>query len=275
MGGEMNGGVLRLAMPPRGGNSKRANRPIGKNTLSTAPTDYYNRIEGYAQKIRNTRDVRDIIGILDEALNETRALHTASEMAIVHQQVVRAEQRIEHLKSQLELVNRLVREDQLTGALNRRGLDDALEREAARAKRAGSCLCVALIDIDNFKKINDTFGHQVGDIVLVHLVAIIKETIRGNDLIGRYGGEEFLLLLPDSRLDEAVAVMGRLQRELAAKPISWARQQLLVTFSAGVAAYGPGETLEALIARADAALYEAKRVGKDRVMVASQEPISK
>ena len=269
MGSEMNGSVLRLATPPRGANSKRANRPIGKGTLSTAPSDYYNRIEVYAQKIRKTRDVRDIIGILDEALNETRALHTASEMAIVHQQVIRAEQRIEQLKSQLELVNRLVREDQLTGALNRRGLDDALEREAARAKRAGSCLCVALMDIDNFKNINDSFGHQVGDIVLVHLVAIIKETIRSNDLIGRYGGEEFLLLLPDSRLDEALAVMGRLQCELAAKPISWARQRLLVTFSAGVAVYSPGETLEALINRADAALYEAKRVGKDRVIVAS------
>ena len=269
MESEMNAGVLRLATRPRAESSKRTNRTPGRSTLSTAPTDYYRRIEVYAQKIRATQDVRDIIGILDEALNETRALHTANEMAIARQQVVRAEQRIEHLKGELELVNRLVREDQLTGALNRRGLDDALEREAARARRNGTFLCVALIDIDNFKKINDAFGHQVGDIVLVHLVAIIKETIRGNDLIGRYGGEEFLLLLPDSRLDEAVAVMDRLQRELAAKPISWAKQQLLVTFSAGVAVLGASETLEVLINRADAALYEAKRVGKDRIIVAS------
>jgi diguanylate cyclase len=241
----------------------------GKHVLATAPTDYYNRIENYAQKIRATQDVRDIIGILDEALNETRALHTANEMAIVRQQVVLAEQRIEQLKSELELVTKLVREDQLTGALNRRGLDDALEREIARAERAAAPLCIALVDIDNFKRINDTYGHQVGDIVLVHLVAIIRETIRANDLIGRYGGEEFLLLLPDSRLEEAVAVMGRLQREFARKPIVWGNQQLLVTFSAGVAARDAGENERSLVSRSDKALYEAKRGGKDRVIVAA------
>lgn len=268
MASDMNRGVLQLATPLRAGGPKRAARMPGGPSLAAAPAEYYKRIENYAQKIRETTDVRDIIGILDEALNETRALHTANEMAIVRQQVVLAEQRIEHLKSELELVNKLVREDQLTGALNRRGLDDALEREAARAERANTPLCIALIDIDNFKRINDAFGHQVGDIVLVHLVAIIKETIRTNDLIGRYGGEEFLLLLPDSRIDEAVAVMGRLQRELAGKTISWGTQQLLVTFSAGVAARGAGETIEALINRADHALYEAKRAGKDRVVVA-------
>ena len=237
--------------------------------LATAPAEYYSRIENYAQKIRQTEDVRAIIAILDEALNETRALHTANEMAMVRQQVVLAEQRIENLKSELELVNRLVREDQLTGALNRRGLDDALQREVARAKRAGTFVCIALIDIDNFKKINDAYGHQVGDIVLVHLVAIIRETVRTNDLIGRFGGEEFMLVLPDSRLDEAAAVLTRLQRRLAERQISWANKQLLVTFSGGVAAHRPGESLDELIKRADQALYEAKRVGKDRVIVSS------
>ena len=269
MASDMNQGAMQLAALSRTGGRTRSSRTSRGLSLATAPTDYYNRIENYAQRIRETQDVRAIIGILDEALNETRALHTANEMAIVRNQVVLAEQRIEHLKGELELVNKLVREDQLTGALNRRGLDDSLAREAARAERSGTFLCIALIDIDNFKKINDAYGHQVGDIVLVHLVAIIKETIRTNDLIGRYGGEEFLLLLPDSRLDEAVAVMNRLQRELAAKPISWAKQRLLVTFSAGVAARVPGEDVETLINRADHALYEAKRVGKDRIIVAS------
>ncbi len=268
MASDTNRGVLQLATPLRPGGPKRAARMPDGRSLSAAPAEYYKRIEIYAQKIRETQDVRGIIGLLDEALSETRALHTANEMAIVRQQVVLAEQRIEHLKAELELVNKLVREDQLTGALNRRGLDDALEREAARADRGGTSLCIALIDIDNFKKINDAFGHQVGDIVLVHLVAIIRETIRANDLIGRYGGEEFLLLLPDSRIDVATAVMARLRRELAGKPISWGKQQLLVTFSAGVATRAPDEAIEALIHRADQALYEAKRVGKDRVIVA-------
>jgi diguanylate cyclase len=260
--------VLRLATPPRADGPKPAVRTRGERRLPADTDDYYNRIKIYAQKIRETNDIGDIIAILDQALGQTRALHTADEVAIARRQVVTAEQRIEQLKSELELVNKLVREDQLTGALNRRGADDALAREAARAERNGTPLCIALIDIDNFKKINDSFGHQVGDIVLVHLVAIIMETIRTNDLIGRYGGEEFLVLLPDSRLDEAVAVMGRLQRELAAKPISWGNQALLVTFSAGVAARNSGEKEPSLVGRADKALYEAKRAGKDRVMVA-------
>ena len=269
MASESNRSFLHLATPPRPENAKRAIRVNSARDLATAPTEYYGRIEAYAQKIRETQDVRDIIGILDEALNETRALHTANEVAIVRQQVVLAEGRIEQLKRELEAVNRLVREDQLTGALNRRGLDDALARESARAERANTPLCVALLDIDNFKVINDTHGHQVGDIVLVHLVAIIMKTLRSNDLIGRYGGDEFLLLLPDSRLEEAAAIMNRLRRAFTRMPITWGDRQLLVTFSAGVAARNRGEADADLISRADQALYEAKHVGKDRFIVAS------
>lgn len=266
MAGDKSRAALRLASPPR---QKQAARLSGARNQPANTDDYYKRIEDYAQQIRNTSEVGDIIAILDQALCQTRALHTADEVAIARKQVLTAEQRIEQLKGELELVSKLVHEDQLTGALNRRGLDDALAREAARAERKGSPLCIALIDIDNFKKINDSYGHQVGDVVLVHLVSIIKETIRSNDLIGRYGGEEFLLLLPDSRIDEATAVTARLQRELAHKSVSWGNKQLQVTFSAGVATRQAGESDAALIQRADQALYEAKRVGKDRIIVAA------
>jgi len=235
----------------------------------TSRADYSSRIEGYAQKIRQTNDVSDIISLLEDALRETHALHTANEVELVRQQVLHAEQRIEHLKAELELVNKLVREDQLTGALNRRGLDDALMRESARADRGSAPLCIALIDLDNFKKVNDTFGHQAGDAVLAHLVGIVIETIRSNDLIGRYGGEEFMLILPDARIDEAAAVMSRLQRGLASRPLAWGSSQLEVTFSAGLTLRRPGDTEVALINRADQALYEAKRVGKNRIIVAS------
>ncbi len=240
----------------------------GKNAPPSR-ADYSSRIEGYAQKIRQTSDVSDIISLLEDALRETHALHTANEVEQVRQQVVHAENRIAHLKAELELVNKLVREDQLTTALNRRGLDDALMRESARAGRNGRPLCIALIDLDNFKKVNDSFGHPAGDAVLVHLVAIVKETIRSNDLIGRYGGEEFMLILPDARIEEATAVMSRLQRGLAAKPLVWGDRQLEVTFSAGIALLRPGDTEITLINHADQALYEAKRVGKNRVIVAS------
>ena len=262
-------GGLRLASSsarPVFGPAQYANAAM---TLPPSPAEYSSRIEGYARKIRQTSDVGDIISLLEDALRETHALHTANEVEVVRQQVLRAENRIEHLKAELELVNKLVREDQLTTALNRRGLDDALMRESARADRSGAPLCIALIDLDNFKKVNDTFGHQAGDAVLVHLVSIVKETLRSNDLIGRYGGEEFMLILPDARIDEAVAVMTRLQRGLAAKPLAWGSGQLEVTFSAGVTLRRPGDTEASLINHADQALYEAKRVGKNRIIVAS------
>ena len=229
---------------------------------------YYARIEEYAHRIRGTEDVSGIIGLLEEALRETRALHTAHEVAEARLQLVTAEDRIERLKSELELVNQLVREDQLTGALNRRGLEHALAREAVRADRKASALCLALIDLDDFKRLNDGYGHQAGDCVLVHLVALIRDTIRGNDLIGRYGGEEFLLVLPDSGVEESSAVMNRLRDRLHERPLLWDSDRLRVSFSAGIAERHKGEDQDSVIARADKALYEAKRLGKNRVMVA-------
>jgi len=240
-----------------------------KTAAPPSPAEYSSRIEGYAQKIRQTSDVSDIISLLEDALRETHALHTANEVELVRQQVIHAENRIERLKAELELVNKLVREDQLTGALNRRGLDDALLRESARADRSRASLCIALLDLDNFKRVNDSYGHQAGDAVLVHLVSMVKETIRSNDLIGRYGGEEFMLILPDALIDEAVSVMVRLQRSLEARPLVFGNVQLDFTFSAGIALRRPGDSEVTLINQADQALYEAKRVGKNRVIVAS------
>ena len=229
--------VVHLAIPPASARRKAAAKAPAQSASTAA--EYFQRIELYAHKIRQTKNIDNIIETLEEALRETRALHTTNEMAAARQQVALAEQRIERLKSELELVTRLVREDQLTRALNRRGLEDALKREVARATRSDTPLCVAMIDIDNFKHLNDTHGHQAGDKVLVHLVEIIQDTLRTNDLIGRYGGEEFLVLLPGSPLEAACEVMQRLQTQLAQKPIVWENQELHVTFSVGVATLRP------------------------------------
>ena len=260
--------VVHLAIPPASTRRKVASKSPGP-IMSAPAAEYFQRIEVYAHKIRQTKNIDNIIETLEEALRETRALHTTNEMAAARQQVALAEQRIERLKSELELVTRLVREDQLTRALNRRGLEDALKREVARAARTETPLCVAMIDIDNFKNLNDTHGHLAGDRVLVHLVEIIQDTLRTNDLIGRYGGEEFLLLLPSSPLEAACEVMQRLQNQLAQKPIVWENQELRVTFSVGVAALRPEEIELDLINRADKAMYEAKRKGKNCVVIAA------
>jgi diguanylate cyclase len=156
--------------------------------------------------------------------------------------------------------------DPLTATLNRRGLDDAFRQDAARCDRHGSRLCVALIDLDDFKALNDRYGHPAGDRALVHVCALVRSTLRPTDRIGRIGGEEFLLLLADAGVDEAAAVMERIQGELAASPLLEGAAAISIAFSCGVAERSVREPFEPLVARADAALYQAKRSGKNRVV---------
>jgi diguanylate cyclase len=189
-------------------------------------------------------------------------------MIAARQDVQAAENRIQELEKQLEEMSELVREDQLTGSLNRRGLDDVFEREFARSERRNSPLCIALLDLDDFKRLNDTYGHTAGDEALIHLVRVVKDTLRTMDVIGRFGGEEFLIVLPDTPMEEAAQTVTRVQRELTKRIFMHNNEKLLITFSAGVALRKPGEEPTALIQRADAALYKAKRAGKNRVVPA-------
>jgi diguanylate cyclase len=122
-----------------------------------------------------------------------------------------------------------------------------------------------MLDIDNFKALNDRVGHQAGDRALVHLAGVVGRSLRPSDTIARFGGEEFVLLLPHTPLEEAMAVMTRLQRELTRRFFLHNNERLLVTFSAGLTAWRSGEPQEAALERADSALYEAKRAGKNRV----------
>ena len=138
----------------------------------------------------------------------------------------------------------------------------------ARAQRRQSTLCLALLDIDNFKKINDTHGHQTGDAALQHLAAVARAGLRPQDALARYGGEEFVIVMPDTRLEEAVEVLRRLQRELTKTLFLQGSERLLITFSAGVAQRQDDEPGAATLERADKAMYLAKREGKNRVVAA-------
>ena len=239
-----------------------------------ASTDgYHTRLEGYAQEISQTDDIRQLNAVLQNLLEDTRsaqldAARARDELLAARRQVESAELKVRELESELDKVSGLVQEDQLTGVLNRRGLEDAFDREAARAERTGTPLCVGLLDIDNFKQLNDTHGHQAGDDALQHLVRVIRRTMRPSDVLARYGGEEFMLLLPETQQDEAIAVMVRLQRNLTKAFFLHANERVLITFSAGVALRREAETQTAIIERADKALYQAKRTGKNRVCAA-------
>ncbi|AEJ00790.1 diguanylate cyclase [Nitrosomonas sp. Is79A3] len=231
--------------------------------------DYYKQVERYAEQIRNTRNADEIISILDIVLSETRGLRFSDEVFTAQEQVKRAEQKIESLKSELEQLRGLVQTDQMTGAFNRRGLDDIFKREAARADRNAQSLGVVLIDLDNFKQINDNFGHQYGDSVLINFVNVAKETLRPSDIVARFGGEEFVILLPDVEMEDALTIISRLQNNLGKIfSVQVDKQSIPVTFSAGVALRSFGEHQNSVISRADKALYQAKRTGKNQAIPA-------
>lgn len=167
----------------------------------------------------------------------------------------------------------LARHDTLTGLHRRNALEEALAREHAEARRHGRTYSMALIDIDHFKVINDSYGHAVGDEVLMQVAHVLKETFRVMDWIGRWGGEEFLCLLPETDSDLALHGMERLRKRIAATPFSIQSRSLRVTASVGVASFpSDGQTVADLLVQVDAALYRAKQQGGDCVMCAERTP---
>jgi diguanylate cyclase len=244
--------------------------------LSESTGEYHDKIEGYATKISQTEDINQINLVLGDLSKDIRVIQmdmqrSRDDLIDARKKAEGAERKILELETELEQVSSMVREDQLTGTLNRRGMDEAFERELARADRMKLDMCVGMLDVDNFKRLNDTYGHQAGDEALLHLVKVIKETLRPMDVIARYGGEEFLIILPDTGLEEALKVTTRLQRELTKKFFLQKNERVLITFSAGVALRAPGELPDSMIDRADKALYRAKETGRNRVISAESQ----
>lgn len=157
--------------------------------------------------------------------------------------------------------------DMLTGLANRRLLGQQLRSEADRSERQDKTFCVALIDIDRFKSVNDTYGHDTGDEVLIAVAHSLQAGVREYDVCGRWGGEEFLLLLPATRTDEAAGVVERV-REAVRQVGFAAHPDLHLTISVGLSEHRRGEGPEATVSRADSALLQAKREGRDRCVLA-------
>lgn len=236
-------------------------------------SDYHDKIEVYADRISAANDISELESVIAEVMRETHnvqlnAQRSHDELRSAQEKVHQAEGRIRELERELEATSDLVRHDQLTGVLNRRGLDDMFAKEMARTRRHASSLCVGLLDIDNFKKLNDSLGHTAGDQALIHLATVCSQTLRPQDSIARYGGEEFIILLPDTNLTEATQALTRLQRELTKRFFLHDNEKVLITFSAGVTEVLAEDDQTSVVNRADTAMYQAKQSGKNRVISA-------
>lgn len=234
---------------------------------------YHDKIDGYAGRIGAASNIEQLENVIAELKVETRSIQITAqrmrdELELSKRLAAEAQRRVTALESELAQTSELVRHDQLTGALNRRGLEEVFDKEIKRAQRRGSPLCLAVLDIDNFKTLNDALGHQAGDGALVHLVNTIRGTARPQDTVARYGGEEFVILLPDTPLNDAKQALVRIQRELTKTLFLHENQRVLITFSAGVTELPSNGSRESAIKRADQLMYQAKTAGKNKVVAA-------
>jgi diguanylate cyclase len=233
---------------------------------------FHESIGRYADVIEKADSLESLAGVVREMVEESRTVQalvqqTQSRLQHEHRVADGLTQRVSELEGEMRRLSDEVSTDQLTQIANRRGLLQAFDAERARLDRSGATLSVGLLDIDNFKRLNDELGHNAGDEALKALAATVSKTLRPTDHVARYGGEEFVVLLPETPLEEGQQILSRLQRSLTGGLFMHEHKQVFVTFSAGVTSYRPGERIEDALERADQALYEAKRTGKNRTCV--------
>jgi diguanylate cyclase len=236
---------------------------------------FHERIGRHAEAIARADSLESLAGVVREMVDESRAVQqrvgqTQARLQSEHAKASELEARVRELEADLRRLSEEVSTDALTQVANRRGLAQAFEAESARRSRESEGappLSVGLIDIDNFKRLNDTLGHAAGDVALRQLAAVVRERLRPADHLARFGGEEFVVLMPATPVAEAQQALTRLQRSLTASLFMHDQKEVFVTFSAGVTDWRPGEALETTLERADEALYEAKRTGKNRTCI--------
>lgn len=216
--------------------------------------------------LKASRDKQEILILLSKVVSQAGGIQNTVEAS--HKELVETRYALINMQNELAETRQLLNEDALTGALNRRGLDQTLSREVARSHRVNGKLALAMVDLDYFKRINDEFGHTAGDQMLIHFATLIRSVLRKSDALVRYGGEEFTLLLPDTDNRGTLLVLGRLQQVMQRFPLMFEGRQINTTFSAGVAVLREGENGHALLRRADEALYQAKEAGRNQILAA-------
>ncbi len=225
----------------------------------------------YSTRIERAEDNETLQKSLKELLLEVKNVEASS--AALERRLESANEEVKLLQIKLKEAEQHATTDALTGLWNRRSFEDKLAHHMSRCQQTGGHLSLVMLDIDHFKKVNDTYGHLTGDDLLRIIAKTLRDYVKGKDVVCRYGGEEFVILLPDTPLIGAVTVSENIRRHFA--QMSWKQKSSgvslgKVTLSAGVSMARNGETMETFVQRADVALYQSKKMGRNRVTAEKQ-----
>jgi diguanylate cyclase len=241
---------------------------------ATGDTESFNKTLGeFSHQLDDGMTAERVRGIVANLLVETQQV-TEKNRAL-EDRLSRASGEVAELRQNLEVVRREALTDPLTGIPNRKLFDSRLREAARNAVESGEPLALLLLDIDHFKRFNDTYGHQLGDQVLRLVAKTLADCVKGRDTPARFGGEEFVIVLPQTRLENAVTLAEQIRRTMVRHKVvrkDTGEEYGVIALSVGASVYRPGEDLSELIHRADAALYHAKRTGRNRVVAEDDVP---
>lgn len=238
-------------------------------SVKSATTEYGDSLGDVSQKIAEANSIEDLGKVVTSIVQDTKKMVEKNQE--LELQLVNSSKQVTELRKNLDNVKKEAMTDGLTGLSNRKAFDKAIRDHVEEAENLGIPLILMMLDIDHFKKFNDTYGHQVGDQVLRLVARTLTDNVKGRDTAARYGGEEFAILLPETTLAGGIKVADVLRKSVETKEvINKTSNETLgrITLSVGVAEYRPGESISEFIERADAALYSAKNGGRNRVEAA-------
>jgi diguanylate cyclase (GGDEF)-like protein len=232
---------------------------------------YGRALAEHRESLEQMATVEDLRELELRLLDQVKEVQGANEL--YRRELDAANRKVAEQQQELVKLQRAAGVDFLTELPNRRQLDERMREEFGRAKRYGHLFSIVVFDLDHFKRINDEFGHAAGDRVLRSLAQLLYDQKRSSDFLARYGGEEFVMLLPETPLENAIRLAGKICDRIRATEFQFQKQIVRITLSAGVGEVVPAiDTAESLFDRVDSALYEAKRLGRDRVCAAPSPP---